>query len=170
MTTRLMITVLRLRHATKHAPGDKMPCIPIGYHVHAMWFQSFTLLIRIRPSIARYHVRQCVRRNLNLDILLSVCNSSRIICQQLVGRRLSQINASPYRLFGLHYRFNQRPTDTMPTHNLMCQLISNTCLTSQCTLTQTNEQGCFRRLMFSQRHNSLSHVMLRPRPFSLAGE
>jgi len=52
MTTLLMIALSRSRHATKHAPGDKVPCIPIGYRVHAMWFQSIMLLIRIRPSIA----------------------------------------------------------------------------------------------------------------------
>jgi len=42
--------------------------------------------------------------------------------------------------------------------------------TLQCILTQTNEQGCFRPLIFSQRYNSLSYVMLRSRLFSLTGE
>jgi hypothetical protein len=45
-----------------------------------------------------------------------------------------------------------------------------TSLTLQCILTQTNEQGCFRPHIISRRHNSLSHIMLRPTPFSLAGE
>ena len=76
----------------KHAPSDKVPHIPIGYCVHAMWFQSIMLLIRIRPSIAWYHVRQCVRWNLNLDILLPVCDSSWNVCH---WQRLSQLMPNP---------------------------------------------------------------------------
>ena len=43
------------------------------------------------------------------------CDSSWNVCQQISWQRLSQINASPYRLFCLHHRFNRRPTDTIPT-------------------------------------------------------
>jgi len=63
-----------------------------------MWFQSITLLIRIRPSIAWYHVILCVRWNWNLDILLPIRDSSWNIRQQISWQRLSQINASPYGL------------------------------------------------------------------------
>jgi len=52
----------------------------------------------------------------------------------------------------------------------MRRLVLGTSLTLQYILTQTNEQGCFRPLIVSQHHNSLSHVMLRPRPFSSARE
>jgi len=48
-------------------------CIPVGYHVHAMWFWSIMLLITIRPSVVRYHVRKCDRSNLTLDIWQSIC-------------------------------------------------------------------------------------------------
>jgi len=50
------------------------------------------------------------------------------------------------------------------------QLIFILRLILQCILIQTNEQGHFQPHIFSRRHYSLSHVMLRPRLFSLAGE
>jgi len=90
-----MKAVSRSLHATNHAPGDKVPRIPIRYHVHAMWFQSIMLLIWIRPSIAWYHVRQCVRWNLNLDILLPICDSSWNVCQQFVGSAYSELMLHP---------------------------------------------------------------------------
>jgi len=52
MTAKLMIALSLSPHESNHAPGDNMLCIPVGYRVHAMWFQSITLLIGIRPSIA----------------------------------------------------------------------------------------------------------------------
>jgi len=73
-------------------------------------------------------------------------------------------------ILGLRHRFNWRPTNTIATENLTCQLVLILSLTLQCLLTQTNEQGCFRPLIFSQHHNSLSHIMLRPILVSLAGE
>ena len=44
------------------------------------------------------------------------------------------------------------------------------CPMLQCILTQTNEQDCCCPVIFTQCHTSLSHVMLRPRQFSLTGK
>ena len=130
-----------------------------------MWFWSNTLLIRIRPSIILNYVRHISDHNFNFDISQSICYSSCNICRSWSVVLIAN-NASPKRLFRLRHRFSLRLTDNMPTYNLRRQLILNTSLTLQCILTQTNEQGCFRPLIFSQRHNSLSHAMLRSRSFS----
>ena len=53
---------------------------------------------------------------------------------------------------------------------MMCQLVKNTSLTLRRILTWSSVQVCFRALIFSQHHAALSHVMRRPRPFSLARE
>jgi hypothetical protein len=51
---------------------------------------------------------------------------------------------------------------------LLRQIISIPRLTLQCILTQSNEKDCFRPLILSQCHTSLSPVILRLRPLSLA--
>jgi len=58
--------------------------------------------------------------------------------------------------------------NTMSSWNLTRQLVYAR-PTLQCILTQTNEQGCFRPHIFSQCHDSLSFVLLRPRLFSKPG-
>lgn len=52
----------------------------------------------------------------------------------------------------------------------MHQLVFAMSPTMQCILTQPNDEGCFQPLIYSQRHDSLSYIMLRPRLFSLTGE
>jgi len=89
---------------------------------------------------------------------------------KLVSSAYRKLMPHPLRLFGLCHRFNWRPTNTIPTWNLTRKLVSNPSLTFQCILTQSTEQGCFRPLILSHRHNSLSYVMLRWRLFSLTGE
>jgi len=47
---------------------ERTATIPSGYRLPAMWFESITLLITIRPSITRYQLTP----HLNLDILPSL--------------------------------------------------------------------------------------------------
>ena len=165
MTTMLMIALSR----SGHAPSDNTPCIPLGYRAHAaevlkQYVPDKNQAIQLMVSCQTMCQMKLELRHLTILWAISWNN------YWLWSVVLIAINCLTSRLFGLHHRFNRRPTDTMPTQNWMHQLRLNRKLTLQCILTQTNEQGCFRPLIISQHHNSLSHVILRQRLFSWAGE
>jgi len=84
--------------ASSNAPGDKCHASLIGYRVHATWFQSITLLIIIRPSVAWYHIILALLLPLiSWHLTTRVCDSSWYVCQQISWQRLSQLMPHPYQ-------------------------------------------------------------------------
>jgi len=63
-----------------------------------------------------------------------------------------------------------RPTTTVQMLNMMLLLDQHLSLTLQCIQTQPNQQGFSRPHILNQSHYSISHIMRRPRPFSLTDE
>jgi len=76
MSSLLMVALSRSGITTSAGLHCSLPCIPAGCRVHAMGCQIVAFLTSIRPSITWYHVRQCDRPDLNLEIWHSVFYSS----------------------------------------------------------------------------------------------
>ena len=110
MTTSILIALSRTVRPVIRAT------LPIGYRVHATWFQSFyapDYNQAIRRMIS-YH--SCVLSFFKL--MTSYYPFATVVgmsANKLVGSAYRKLMPHPLRLFGLRHSFNRQPTDTMPT-------------------------------------------------------
>jgi len=135
-----------------------------------MSLESITVGINIRPRIIWYHARHCVLQNFNLDISQSVCISSWSISRSYSV--CAYCKSMPHPKGKLACVIDLIGDQLILSQRNICRVSSycRSSLTLPCILTQSGEHGCFRPLIISKHHNSLGHVMLGLRLFSLAGE